>query len=457
MTWHRKHRAAYWGFISEARPFSGKNRVPTGCFYIEIKAVFDGPACAVAASMLCGYSPASLQTACMANLSFGSYLSMPKRSVIVPIFTLGIAALLLFTINGCWNSWQGGAAEQRTDDAYVRADMTPLSTRISGTVRKMDVDDYQTVQPGQLLVQLDDEDYRAILEEAKAALAGAQAELADNQAAKSIQDAKIQNAQTGVLQATAAVDGAKAAITAVQPDVERTELERKRQQALLTSNATTHQQLEQTVADADRFSGSLAGHQASLASAEAMLASSRALLEAEKRQRAALNTKDDLYKADIQAKQAAIIVANVNLSYTRIVAPTAGAVGERHVREGQLVAAGMQVVDLVRGDVWIEANYKETQLTNMRRGDPADIKIDTFPGVVLHGKVAEISPASGSQFALLPPDNATGNFTKIVQRVPVKIVLDPGHPLQNAMRPGFSAVVTVHVSGKNTQAEGSQP
>jgi membrane fusion protein, multidrug efflux system len=382
---------------------------------------------------------------------------MWKRSIIVPVVTLGIAALLLLTINGCWNSWEGRAGEQRTDDAYVRADMTPLSTRISGTVRSMDVDDYQLVKLGQLLVQLDDEDYRAKLEEAKAALAGAQAQLADNQSAKFIQDAKIQNAETGIAQATAAVSAAKAAITAVQPAVERAELERKRQQALIAAQATTHQTLEQTNAAADQLSGTLVGQQASLTSAEAALASSHATLEAAKRERTALNTKDNLYKADIQAKQADIIVAQVSLGYTRIVAPTAGAVGERHVREGQLVSPGQEVIDLVRGDVWIEANYKETQLTNMRRGDAAEIRIDTFPGVVLHGKVQEISPASGSQFALLPPDNATGNFTKVVQRIPVKIVLDPGHPLQNTLRPGFSAVVTVHASGKNAPSEGSQP
>jgi len=382
---------------------------------------------------------------------------MSKRSIIVPVVTLGIAALLLFTINGCWNSWEGRTGEQRTDDAYVRADMTPLSTRISGTVRSMDVDDYQPVKLGQPLVQLDDEDYRAKLEEAKAALAGAKAELADNQAAKFIQDAKIQNAETGVAKAAAAVSGAQAAITAVQPEVERAELERKRQQALISSKATTQQTLEQTNAAADQLSGTLAGQQASLTSAEAALASSRALLEAEKRQRTALDTKDDVYKADIQAKDASIIVAEVNLGYTRILAPTAGAVGERHVREGQLVSPGQEVIDLVRGDVWIEANYKETQLTNMRQGDTADIRIDTFPGVVLHGKVVQISPASGSQFALLPPDNATGNFTKVVQRIPVKIALDPGHPLGNVLRPGFSAVVTVHASGNNNHAEGSQP
>jgi membrane fusion protein, multidrug efflux system len=148
-------------------------------------------------------------------------------------------------------------------------------------------------------------------------------------------------------------------------------------------------------------------------------------------------------------------VSEVNLGYTRILAPATGAVSERHVQEGQLVAPGMEVIDLVRGDVWIQANYQETQLTNMQKGDVADITIDTFPGVVLHGKVAEISPASGSQFALLPPDNATGNFTKVVQRIPVKIVLDPDHPLQGRLRPGFSAVVTVHASGKRNAKEGS--
>ena len=334
--------------------------------------------------------------------------------------------------------------------------MTPLSTRISGTVRKVDVDDFETVHSGQMLVELDDEDYRAVLEEAKAALAAAQASLDDNQAAKRIQDSRIQDAETAVLQAAAAVSAARSGIDAVQPDVERTELERRRQAALVSSKAATRQQLEQADADAGRFSGMLAIRRADLERAEAALASSRVLLETEKRQRAALNTRDSLYQADIQAKKAAIIVAGVNLGYTRITAPTAGAVGERHVQAGQLVGPGMQVVDLVKGDVWIQANYKETQLTNIRKGDAADIRIDTFPGVVLHGKVAEIAPASGSQFALLPPDNATGNFTKVVQRVPVKIVLEEGHPLKDRLRPGFSALVTIHASGKST-AEGPRP
>ena len=377
---------------------------------------------------------------------------MSKRTLIVPLITLTVAAALLFTIQGCWTTWEGGSHEQRTDDAYVRADMTPLSTRITGTVKKIEVSDYQSVEQGQLLVQLDDEDYRAILEEANAALAGARAELEDNQSAKRIQDAQIMSAQAGIEQATAAADAAKAGVSAVQPDVDRTESERKRQQALLSAQAATHQGVEQAMADADRYTGMLLSRQADLARAQAALTSSRVALETARRQRTALDTKDDLYRADIKAKQAAIIVAQVNLGYTRIVAPTAGAVGERHVQDGQLAAPGMEVIDLVKGDVWIQANFKETQLTNIRRGDVADVTIDTFPGPVLHGKVVEIAPASGSQFALLPPDNATGNFTKVVQRIPVKIVLDAGHGLQGRLRPGFSAVVTIHASGANSRS-----
>ena len=284
------------------------------------------------------------------------------------------------------------------------------------------------------------------------------AELADNQSAKLIQDAKIQNAETGVAQATAAVSAAKAAITALQPAVERAELERKRQQALIAAQATTHQTLEQTDATAAQLSGTLVGQQASLTSAEAALASSRALLEAAKRERTALDTKDNVYKADIQAKQAAIIVAEVNLGYTRILAPTAGAVGERHVREGQLVSPGQEVIDLVRGDVWIEANYKETQLTNMRQGDSAGHQ-GSIPSLesCSMGRWSRFRRPAVRNLRCCLPDNATGNFTKVVQRIPVKIVLDPGHPLQNTLRPGFSAVVTVHASGKNAPSEGSRP
>ncbi len=385
---------------------------------------------------------------------------MSKRAAVIPLIVLVVAALLFFVINGRWTSWFGGRAEQETDDAYVQADMTPLSTRISGTVRKMKVEDFDSVKAGQVLVEIDDDEYRSKVEEAKAALAASQAALADNQAAKRIQEAKIQKAEAMVAEAEAAVSIARAGIASTQPEVERTATERKRQEALLASKATTRQQLESAVANAERDSGLLASRQADLGRAQAALASSRVQIEAEKRELAALDSRDAVYRADIEAKKAAIAVAEVNLSYTRITAPANGAVGKRHVQEGQLVTPGMETVDLVRGDVYILANYLETQLTNIRKGDTADIKIDAFPGVVLHGKVVEIAPASGSQTALLPPDNATGNFTKVVQRIPVKIALDPGHPLQGRLRPGLSTEVTIHASGrssdKNANAEGPQ-
>jgi membrane fusion protein (multidrug efflux system) len=375
-------------------------------------------------------------------------LAVSKRGIIIPLIVLAVAALLFVAINGWWSTWFSGRAEQKTEDAYVSADMTPLSTRISGTVRKMEVKDYQSVKAGQVLVEIDDDEYRALVEQAKAGLAASQAALADNQAAKQIQQAKIQGAESMVAQAEAAVGAARAGVASMQPELERATLERNRQEALLESKATTPKQLQSAVADAARLSGMLASSQADLGRAQAALASSRAQLEAAKRELAALDSRDAVYRADIEAKRAAITVAEVNLGYTRITAPTNGAVGQRHVQEGQLVSPGMQMVDLVRGDAWIQANYLETQLANIRIGDTADIKVDAFPGVMLHGKVEEIAPASGSQMALLPPDNATGNFTKVVQRIPLKIALDPGHPLQGRLRPGMSTEVTVHASGR---------
>jgi len=385
---------------------------------------------------------------------------MAKRGIVIPLIILVVAAVLFFVINGRGTSWLGGRAEQETDDAYVHADMTPLSTRISGTVRKMKVNDFDSVKAGQVLVEIDDDDQRSALQQAQAALAASQATLNDNQAAKRVQEAKIQNAEAMVAVAEAGVSTARAGLASTQPEVERTALERKRQEALLASKATTRQQLESAVAEAGQTSGMLASHEADLERAQAALASSQAQLEAAKRELAALDSRDAVYKADILVKRAAITVAEVNLAYTRITSPTNGAVGERQVQEGQLVTPGMEIIDLVKGDPWIQANYLETQITNIRKGDKADIKIDAFPGFVLHGQVEEIAPASGSQSALLPPDNATGNFTKVVQRIPVKIALDPGHPLQGRLRPGLSTEVTVHASGrasgKNANAEGPQ-
>jgi membrane fusion protein, multidrug efflux system len=369
---------------------------------------------------------------------------MLKRSAVIPIIVLGVAALLFFLIAGRWTLWQGDRADQKTNDAYVRADQTPLSTRISSTVRAVNVSDFQAVQAGQVLVELNDEDYRAVLAQAEAGLAASEAQYATSQSAKKVSDAKVVAAQTTVSQAQAALAAAQGGVDTSKADVVRTGLELDRQTALLAEKATTRQRYEAAQADSQRYSGMLASQRATLDKANAGIESSQAGLVAERSARRSLDVQDNVYRADIEAKKAAVQVAKVNLGYTRITAPVAGIVGERKVLPGQLVTPGMQVLQLVQGDVWLLANFRETQLTNMQPGDRTDISIDAFPGVVLHGKVAEIAPASGSQFALLPPDNATGNFTKVVQRIPVKIVLDPDHPLKDRLRPGFSATVTVH-------------
>ena len=155
-----------------------------------------------------------------------------------------------------------------------------------------------------------------------------------------------------------------------------------------------------------------------------------------------------MLKADLNAKKAALVVAQTNLAYTRILAPENGRVGERKVLPGQLVSPGTQVISLVQDEVWVQANYRETQVRHMHAGDPATIRVDAFPGVVIRGKVDQLSPASGSRFALLPPDNATGNFTKIVQRMPVKIVLDRDQPIIERLRDGLSVIAMVRTNGR---------
>jgi membrane fusion protein, multidrug efflux system len=381
---------------------------------------------------------------------------MSKKSLIIPLVVLLAAGGLLFGIAGHLTGWQENRPDQVTDDAHLRADMTPLSTRISGTVHKVNVNDYQSVKAGQILIELDDDDYRAALDQARAALAASEASLADNQAAKRIQDAQIDAAKAGIVEAEAVINAAKAGIASASPELERALTELHRQQSLFDSKAATHQQLEAATAQQGQLSGLVDARKADLARAEGALATSQSQLEAAKRQGEALNTKDDVYKADIEAKKAAIVVAQVNLAYTRIAAPTDGTVGERHALAGQLVAPGTQVIDLVQSEVWVQANFKETQLTNVRVDDTADVRIDTFPNRVFHGKVEQLSPASGSQFALLPPDNATGNFTKVVQRVPVKIVFSPGQTYLDRLRSGFSAVVTVHTGKAGGRSDGDQ-
>jgi len=359
-----------------------------------------------------------------------------------PALVVLLAAAVLVTITRNWNSWEGGRIEQVTDDAYVRGDLTPLSTKVAGLVRDVKVSDFQAVRRGDLLVQLDDDDYRAQAAQATAAVAAANAAIENNRRQKQLQQAKIDGSLAGVSQAQAEISATQAGIAGAQADLDRALPERRRQEALLESNSATRQKVEQAVADEERSRAQLVSRQASLEQAKAMLSSSQSAVDAERRGLDVVNSQELQLIADLHAKEAALTVARVNLGYTTIDAPADGTVGERQVRPGQLVSPGTQVISFVSQVKWVQANYRETQLTNVKVGDPAEIRIDAYPGEVIHGKVIEIAPASGSQFALLPPDNATGNFTKVVQRVPVKITLDDASWAAK-LRPGLSVTATV--------------
>ena len=340
----------------------------------------------------------------------------PVRDIGVRLAVVVVALVVVVLFATQWTRWVGESSRQVTDDAYIRGDITPLSAQVDGYVKHVAVDDFQRVKAGDLLVEIDDSDYRAKVAQAEADLLGAQAAIENIKARKAAQHALV--------------DEAESAITGSQADVERAQLEAKRQRKLLATTFGTEQKVEQTDADAKRLA--------------ATLASKQAALDAQRRQLAVLDTQESELRAAAKAKQAALDLAKINLGYTRIVAPVAGMVSERGVRDGQYVHAGSQVVSVVPLDnVWVIANYKETQLTHVALGQRAEIRVDTFPGIVIKAIVDSIAPASGSQFSLLPPDNATGNFTKVVQRIPVKLRIGPDNPLAGHLRPGMSVEATV--------------
>ena len=403
--------------------------------------------------------------------------STKLRGWIVAIAILAIATGLIVVLSSNWTAWASNGDEQKTDDAYLRADVTPLSTKAAGLVASVEVSDYQHVKAGQLLTRLQDDDFRAQVAQAEAAVLTARAALVNNERQKELQDARVQQAQTGIASSEAQISAAEAGIKAANSslanarsglgatdaEVERASLERKRQEALVAAQSATKQKLEQAVADDQRLQSQRSGRQAEIDSANAQLASreadlrraqaqletSRAEVETQRRQRSVLDSQEQSLQADLKAREAALDLAKTNLGYTRIVAPEDGIVGERKVRAGQLVSPGTQIVSLVQQQPWVQANYRETQLQNIRAGDPAEIRVDAFPGLVLKGRVEEVAPASGSQFALLPPDNATGNFTKVIQRVPVKIVLDDHQNGTDRLRPGLSVVVSIRTKGQS--------
>jgi membrane fusion protein (multidrug efflux system) len=332
------------------------------------------------------------------------------------LLTGAALAMLAGTAWYGWDYWTVGRFQVSTDDAYVKADNTTVAPKVSGYLYQVLVGDNERIKAGQILAQIDDRDFKVALDQAKADVAAARAAIASKQAQLEVQQAVINAAK-------ATIDVDQAAVTFADQDNKR-----------YTDLAATG---SGSVQNAQQAQWRIAGAQATLARDNANLVS--ALKQV------------DLLKAEIVQANATLAraqaiqgQAELNLGYTTIIAPIDGIVGNRTLRAGQFVQAGTQLMSVVPASgAYVIANYKETQLTDVHRGQAVEIAVDMFPGQIVRGHVDSIAPASGQEFALLPPDNATGNFTKVVQRIPVKIALDSGSHSLIELRPGMSVIPTL--------------
>jgi membrane fusion protein (multidrug efflux system) len=341
---------------------------------------------------------------------------MALRRLLIPLAFIISALAFVAVASVRWDGWTGSLVTQTTDDAYIRAEITRLSTRVAGAVKAINVDDFQHVRAGELLVRIDPADYEAQVALAKAAVAGAKAAL-DN-LANQIE-----------LQYATIAQAAAQRTSALALELEARQ-EQERQASLEHTDAGTRQRLEQAVA--------------AYAKAQADVRASAAVMAEKQHQLEVLAGNKQQRAAEVLAAQATLDAANLRLGYTDIFAPFDGVVGERQIQVGDYVNIGSSLLNVVPlPNVYVMANYKETQLTRVSSGQPVLISVDTFPDHLLRGHVQRISPSSGSQVALLPPDNATGNFTKVVQRIPVRIEFEQGQTFLEHLLPGMSA--TTHI------------
>jgi membrane fusion protein (multidrug efflux system) len=320
-----------------------------------------------------------------------------------------------------WYWWTAWRFMQSTDDAYVASDVSVISPKVEGYIKKVRVEDNQAVRKGDVLFVIDDSDFAAKVAQAEAAVATEEAAVATYASRLDLQKAMI-------AQAEAAVESAAA-------DLVRTRQDYKRYAALMTTDFASRQRYEQAQADARK--------------ADAEGARTRAALVAAQSQEGVLRSQRQEEAARLQQTRANLRLARNDLDDTLIRAPVAGIAGNRAGQIGQYVKPGTELLSLVPlPRVYVTANFKETQLTRIRPGQRAEVAVDAYPDHTLAGKVESFAPASGAQFSLLPPDNATGNFTKIVQRVPIRIALPTKEPLARLLRPGLSVTVTVDTREK---------
>ncbi|WP_055128096.1 HlyD family secretion protein [Pseudomonas mediterranea] len=343
-------------------------------------------------------------------------MALPKKARISAALLLTVVACSVFYLNRSESS----ASTQSTDDAYVHADFTTVAPQVSGTVETVLVEDNQSVKKGDLLAVIDDRDFVATVNVAKAQVASAQAGIANL-------EARLIQQQTVIRQAQAAVAADDAALKLAK-------VNHTRYRNLAADGSGTVQARQQA--------------EAQLSVQQAGLEKSQAALQAARQQVDILKADLDQARATLAHAQAAQAIAELKLSYTRITAPINGTIGEKSVRVGAFVNAGKPLLAIVPLDaVYITANFRETQLARVQTGQAVDIEVDALPGETLTGTVQSLGPASGVSYSAIAPHNATGNFTKIVQRLPVRIRLDPDQPATAKLRVGMSVTPHIRIRG----------
>jgi membrane fusion protein (multidrug efflux system) len=381
------------------------------------------------------------------------------------LLLFGIIALLVI---GAALFWWHSTYYEDTDDAQIDGPLVQISARIQGQVVQLNVEDNQRVDKGQVLAQIDPRDFQAALDQAEASLTSAQANyeaalvnvpIMDIHTSSQLRsaDADVKGSLSGITQSEKQLDAAQAQVMVAEANNTKAQLDLQRYTSLVQRDVISKQQYDTTVAAAAAGKAQLAEAQANLMAAQqAVRQANERLAEAQAnyssaqtgpKQVAAQKAKADQAAAQVQQAQAAVEQARLNLSYTTIIAPESGIVNNKTVEVGQNVSSGQTLMTLIPlENVWVAANFKETQLTNMRAGQPVIITVDAYGGREYHGKVTQIGGATGSMLSLFPPENATGNYVKVVQRVPVRIdFTNPDENKDHLLRPGMSVTPTVQV------------
>ena len=342
-----------------------------------------------------------------------SKYNTPSRTSVVVMVAIALVGLTL--ILRAWQLWPFTSDHVHTDDAYVRGQVTVLAPQVSGYVTEVLARDFDRVKRGQPLLRIDDRSYRQKVDQAEAALAEARAQLANSVQSQAQNRAQIASAQAN--------------LAAGQAERQRTGTELQRYEALAAQQLVSSSDRDKLRASAQAASAGVAQSQAAIRIAQENLTATRVARQG--------------LEARVASARAALELARIDLDNTVVRAPRDGQLSEASVRLGQYVTAGTQLLFLVPDAPWVVANFKEGQTWKMAAGQPATFSVDAFQGQHLRGHVEQIAPATGSEFAVLRPDNASGNFTKVVQRLPVRIAIDPDQPLAARLRPGMSVVVDV--------------